>query len=247
MGWYVTITEEMRATGLTGSDLLVYALIHSYSQNGNGCYYGGLPFLSKVSGLSQRSMYRILDNLMRKGFIEKSVMISEDGTKVNCFKASFDKMAKIDNMSKSDTDDIDKMAKIDTDVTKNEDSLNNINNIYISRDINKKEEKEKDIEREKEACHRFQKPTVDEVRAYCEEKNLDVDPEIFWNFYESKGWVVGKSPMKNWHAALATWKRGSASSKPAVHRQESVYQHNLRVMQELHSTFHPEDFTTDEQ
>jgi hypothetical protein len=58
-----------------------------------------------------------------------------------------------------------------------------------------------------ETGHRkgFQKPTIDELGAYIQERGLDVDPDKFWHFYESKGWVVGKSPMKNWKSAIATW------------------------------------------
>lgn len=56
---------------------------------------------------------------------------------------------------------------------------------------------------------RFTPPTVDEVRAYCEEKGYtDVDPVRFVAFYESVGWVVGKArkPMRSWKAAVtSTW------------------------------------------
>jgi len=52
---------------------------------------------------------------------------------------------------------------------------------------------------------RFVKPTIEEVRAYCQEKSYSVDPERFISFYESKGWLVGKTPMKDWKAALSGW------------------------------------------
>lgn len=52
----------------------------------------------------------------------------------------------------------------------------------------------------------FQKPTVEEIQAYLDEKDIiGIDAEYFWNFYETKGWLVGKSPMKNWKACIATW------------------------------------------
>jgi hypothetical protein len=54
---------------------------------------------------------------------------------------------------------------------------------------------------------RFIKPTVEEVAAYCEERGNGIDPAHFWDFYEMKGWVVGKSPMKDWKAAVRTWER----------------------------------------
>jgi hypothetical protein len=54
---------------------------------------------------------------------------------------------------------------------------------------------------------RFKPPTVDEVRAYCEERKNRVDPQGFVDFYTSKGWLVGKTPMKDWRAAVRTWER----------------------------------------
>ena len=45
------------------------------------------------------------------------------------------------------------------------------------------------------------------VRAYCQERGNKVDPQAFVDFYESKGWMVGKNKMKNWKAAVRTWVR----------------------------------------
>lgn len=52
----------------------------------------------------------------------------------------------------------------------------------------------------------FQVPTYDEVEIYIEEHAPGVNPEVFYRFYESKGWMVGKNKMKNWRAAVGTWK-----------------------------------------
>lgn len=59
---------------------------------------------------------------------------------------------------------------------------------------------------------RFIKPTVEEVREYCRERGNTVDPNTFVNFYESKGWVVGKSPMKDWKAAVRNWEHSRAET-----------------------------------
>lgn len=69
--------------------------------------------------------------------------------------------------------------------------------------------------REAPTSPRFVPPTVDEVRAYCRSKGYNLDAEAFVAFYESKGWVVGKSRMKSWKAACTTWaKRRQADSAP---------------------------------
>lgn len=54
---------------------------------------------------------------------------------------------------------------------------------------------------------RFTPPTVEQVRTYCTERRNMVDPQRFVDFYESKGWVVGKVQMKDWKAAVRTWER----------------------------------------
>lgn len=48
-------------------------------------------------------------------------------------------------------------------------------------------------------------PTVEMVRAYCEEKGYTFDPEAFVDHYESNGWMVGKTKMKDWQASCRTW------------------------------------------
>ncbi|WP_288760661.1 hypothetical protein [uncultured Veillonella sp.] len=63
----------------------------------------------------------------------------------------------------------------------------------------------------------FVPPTIEMVRDYCKEKGYHVDPEIFMAYYDSKGWVVGKGPMKSWTRAVAYWehldKKRAAESK----------------------------------
>jgi ribosomal protein S12 len=51
----------------------------------------------------------------------------------------------------------------------------------------------------------FSKPSEDEVKAYCSQQGYLVDETQFVAFYESKGWKVGNSSMKDWHAAVRTW------------------------------------------
>ena len=54
---------------------------------------------------------------------------------------------------------------------------------------------------------RFIPPTVDEVRAYCQDRQNGVDPQRFVDYYSSNGWMVGKNKMKDWKAAVRTWEQ----------------------------------------
>ena len=65
------------------------------------------------------------------------------------------------------------------------------------------------------------KPSVEEIREYCELRKNQVDPETFFNFYESKGWMIGKNKMKDWKAAVRTWEKNQTNgetkkSRPAI-------------------------------
>ena len=51
----------------------------------------------------------------------------------------------------------------------------------------------------------FKKPTLDEVKNYCILRKNNIEAESFIDFYESKGWQIGKNKMKNWKACVRTW------------------------------------------
>ena len=53
----------------------------------------------------------------------------------------------------------------------------------------------------------FLKPTIEDVEYYCKERNSIIDAELFFDYYESIGWIVGKSPMKDWKATIRTWEK----------------------------------------
>ena len=60
---------------------------------------------------------------------------------------------------------------------------------------------------DKKNTKHFTPPTVEEVKQYCYERHNSVDPQVFVDFYESKGWMVGKNKMKDWKACIRTWER----------------------------------------
>jgi len=68
--------------------------------------------------------------------------------------------------------------------------------------------------KEKKRIGRFTPPTVKEIKDEIKKKGYTVNAETFFNFYESKGWMVGKNKMKNWTAALAQWNSREKAEKP---------------------------------
>lgn len=58
---------------------------------------------------------------------------------------------------------------------------------------------------DRKSVARFRKPTVEEVAAYADERGIAIDAQRFCDFYASKGWRVGSSPMRDWRAAVRNW------------------------------------------
>lgn len=73
-----------------------------------------------------------------------------------------------------------------------------------------------EIQPEKPKRKNFVKPTVEEIAAYCKEKNYNVNAQQFVNYYESNGWKIGRNAMKSWQAAVQNWNtRDKANNKAA--------------------------------
>jgi len=79
----------------------------------------------------------------------------------------------------------------------------------------------------------FKKPTLEEVKAYCLERKNNVDPQKWYDFYEAKGWMIGKNKMKDWKAAVRTWEQ--RDEKPAqtlktwTEKKEEEFQRAKRI------------------
>lgn len=61
---------------------------------------------------------------------------------------------------------------------------------------------------------KFEKPTIEEIRAYCKEKGFDINAPMFWNYYETRGWMIGKNKIKSWKACIKTWALRQKQEQP---------------------------------
>lgn len=106
----------------------------------------------------------------------------------------------------------------------------------IEEEENREEEKRKEGEEEENnnkgakapARKRFVPPTLEEVQAYCFERQNQVDAERFIDYYTANGWRVGKNPMKDWKASVRTWEKtsnstSSSSSAPKPSASNNVF------------------------
>lgn len=211
MGWYYVITQEIRES-FEGKEADVFAVINGFSQEGQGCFYGSLSLLSQFCGIkSKTTTQRILKSLVAKGAIVKTDEL-HNGVKFCTYKV---------NKNWYGISKIDMGGVSEIDTNKKEGENINIDSLY------------------KRGSSHFQKPSLDDIRAYCISRGNNVDPEQFLNFYESKGWMVGKTPMRDWRAAIRTWEKRENDSprrRSPITRSESVLEHNLKVMDQMFGT-----------
>ena len=74
---------------------------------------------------------------------------------------------------------------------------------------------------------RFVPPTLEEVKAYCQERQNGVDAERFINHYTSNGWHVGKNKMQDWKAAVRTWEK-NGYDKPKEQKSSNIFLEMLK-------------------
>lgn len=158
-----------------------------------------------------------LDRLQKLGMLE----ITQDGTiTIDKVKSMIGSADDSDNARRQKRYRERKKAEKQASVTDSNVTSNVTHNVTVTTNSNESKsiEIEKDIDIEidiekrnvKEKRTIFVPPTVEEVSQFCSENNIDVNANTFVNFYESKGWFVGKNKMKNWKAAVRTWERNNA-------------------------------------
>jgi hypothetical protein len=94
-----------------------------------------------------------------------------------------------------------------------------VNNMYTASQEEQEQEEEEEQEKNKRKV--FVKPTFDEVRSYMAELKMMDIADRFISYYDSNGWKVGKNPMKDWKAAIRTWK--ASNNEKQTTTTESMY------------------------
>lgn len=89
---------------------------------------------------------------------------------------------------------------------------------------------------------RFIKPTISDIEVFTQVSNLNLNPDHFFDFYESKDWMVGKNKMKDWKAAARNWARRNSttpqqtpSNNLKAQKQNENQHHNAHALKHLRS------------
>ena len=115
-------------------------------------------------------------------------------------------------------------------------------------DKDKEKEKDKDKDKDKDIyiggeppvppapkAHIYiQPPSLEEVESYCRERMNRVNPQYFYDYYQSNGWRVGKNPMKDWKAAVRSWESNGMDRERPARENELSDADRFRAAIELH-------------
>ena len=97
------------------------------------------------------------------------------------------------------TDCIHDVYELDTQVS--------IGKVSIEEDKNR-DSLEKEREGALPRSRSFTPPSLEEVDAYCQERNNGIDAQTFIDYYSARGWMMNsKNKMKDWKAAVRTWEQ----------------------------------------
>lgn len=206
---------------LKGNELLAYALIYGFSQDGETWFTGSSKYISEWLNIDRRNVLAVLQKLVEKGLLIKNEKII-NGVKLCDYKAvicgdetSQGMMNHHRGYDKTSQGGGDETSHHNNSIDNIEDSIYihaTTNNLGIQAQKTRKNNQldfQDGIQVERCLEKRFTKPTLEQVKQYCIERNNNVDCDRFVNYYESNGWKVGKSPMKDWKAAVRNWERSS--------------------------------------
>ncbi len=184
--YYAILPANVRYdTDLSPNAKLLYAEITSLAYKDGYCWATNNYFMDLYSA-SLASIKRWLKELKDKGYIDVCVNYIKGTKEVESRYITLTEV--VSNLSRGG------LKNEPRGGLKNEpDNIINKNIILEHKEkLNKK---------------KFTPPTVEEVRAYCDERKNGIDAEYFVSHYKSNGWMVGKSPMKDWKSAVITWEK----------------------------------------
>ncbi|MBO7614769.1 MAG: helix-turn-helix domain-containing protein [Bacilli bacterium] len=197
---------------LTDKAKLLYSEITSLC-NANGECWASNSYFAELYSTSTNNVSKLIKSLIDRKYLERKIFYKE-GTK------EIEKRVLIPIGENYNTYCKKLQYPIGENYKENNTSINNNkerNNINI---ISK--------ESESNSYKNFIKPTIEDIKLYCEERGNTIDAEQFYDFYESKGWKIGKNSMKDWKAAVRTWERNhkeETHSEPLIREvREGVYQ-----------------------
>jgi len=203
--YYATIPANVRYDKeLSPVAKLLYGEITCLLHFNNRCFASN-KYFSRLYGISETQVSRLINQLVKQKYVKTEIEISKLGSRrliklpPNIF---------VDTpIDKNDKEGVDKNGKL------NKHSINNKSLTNVKDSGTQKIEKSRN----------FVIPTLEALKEYFISRGApEKEEEKFFDFYTSKGWMVGKNKMKDWESAVRNWMRKFDKEKPKEEKQEKI-------------------------
>ena len=213
---------------LSGNELLTYAIVYGFSQDGESAFLGSSKYVSYALRVSRPTAIKALDSLTSKGLIIKTQEKINDVV-FNRYKANLQVIKDFDRPYKESLQGGYKESlQGGYKETLHSNKYKELNNKEINKDIgdNNAPQPENTVISDKPKRNKFVIPTVEDIQEYCDERGNNIDAQRFIDYYSARGWMLGKNHIKDWKACVRTWERND-SFKPKQEKQpEKKYDQN---------------------
>lgn len=192
---------------LSGNELLTYAIVYGFSQDGESSFLGSSKYVSYALRVSRPTAIKSLDSLTSKGLIIKTQEKINDVV-FNRYKANLQVIKDFDRPYKESLQGGSKETlQGGYKETLHSNKYKELNNKEINKDIwdNNAPQSENTVISDKPKRNKFVIPTVEDVQEYCDERGNSIDAQHFIDYYSARGWMLGKNHIKDWKACVRTW------------------------------------------
>ena len=199
--YYAVLTANVRYDhDLPPNAKLLYAEISALC-NMNGKCTASTKYFADLYNVSKVSIQKWLKALEQKNYINRKVVYKNDSKEIDI---RYITIVNEPTQPKLTTSDKGKLTD------------NNNTKVYSNNNITYSNK-------------RFVKPKIDEIILYCVERNNNIIGAEFFDFYESKNWMIGKNKMKCWKSAVRTWERRD-QNKGKLKNQINEYEKGLKML-----------------
>ena len=200
-GWMVT------DLGLKGNELLIYAIIYGFTQDGEHKFKGSLNYLASWTNSTKQGMIKALKKLIEKNLIVKEEFWENNVKFCEYYVTKFNdtiKQSLMDGIKQSLTNNIDN-NKLDNNIDNNQQQI---------------------------STKKFIAPTLEEVEQYCRERNNGVDAKQFYDYYSVANWKDSSGKcIKNWkQKIIAVWEK---KRTPQQTEEDRIRAKEIEYLKEL--------------
>jgi hypothetical protein len=206
MSWKATAYVKDLVKGISPTEKLLLFVLADYHNTVKRICWPSMKVLAEEALMSERNASRLLEALETKGILSRVVGLGRGNTTCYRFVALDGKDDNLAGFSdgKDDRKDDKNGVKGDTKDDKNRPPIRKEPVLEPVEPVNTLEPVRA-------------RPSLEDVKTYCKERKNSVDPEHWFDHYQSNGWKVGRTPMKDWRAAVRTWEHTSKNGNGNGH------------------------------